>query len=126
MATGVSAPVRPISTSIPSSFVFTCSAGYLYAMAQRGDRLLKPISRCRVARIGKCFAALLLQLCIDPRKLPVRHKHFAPYLDGGGNRKQDTGNRNVLLCRVEQSGGLFRCLRFCRRALLLFLLPVPC
>ena len=41
-AYGVARPVRPMDTSISSSFVVTSSGGYLYAIAQRGAREVKP------------------------------------------------------------------------------------
>ena len=44
-ATGVAAPVRPIWMSMPSSTVDCSWAGNLCAIAQRGARETKPISR---------------------------------------------------------------------------------
>jgi len=44
-ATGVAAPVRPIWISIASTVVDCSCAGNLWAMAQRGARATKPISR---------------------------------------------------------------------------------
>ena len=41
-ANGVTRPVRPTLTSIESSVVVTSSGGYLYAIAQRGARLVEP------------------------------------------------------------------------------------
>jgi hypothetical protein len=43
-ANGVARPVRPTDTTISSSLVCTSSGGYLYAMAQRGARLVAPSS----------------------------------------------------------------------------------
>src|ERR1035437_2681289 len=45
-ATGVRAPVRPTWTSMASTVVVACRAGYLYAMAQRGALAVKPSWRC--------------------------------------------------------------------------------
>ena len=45
-AHGVTAPVRPTLTSIDSSTVICSCAGNLCAIAQRGARETKPISRC--------------------------------------------------------------------------------
>ena len=45
-ANGVTRPVRPTLTRMSSSLVVTSSGGYLYAIAQRGARLVAPSARC--------------------------------------------------------------------------------
>ena len=45
-ATGVSVPVRPTWTSMPSTSVISSCAGNLCATAQRGSRETKPSRRC--------------------------------------------------------------------------------
>ena len=45
-AYGVARPVLPIETLMSRSLVFTCSGGYLKAIAQRGALAVKPSSRC--------------------------------------------------------------------------------
>ena len=45
-ANGVTRPVRPTFTRISSSRVVTSSGGYLYAIAQRGARLVLPSLAC--------------------------------------------------------------------------------
>jgi hypothetical protein len=45
LATGVSLPVRPTCTSMPSTSVNCSCAGYLCATAQRGSRETKPSRR---------------------------------------------------------------------------------
>ena len=45
-ATGVSAPVRPTWMSMASSTVVAFSAGNLWAMAQRGERVRRPRRFC--------------------------------------------------------------------------------
>ena len=46
IANGVARPVRPTPTTMSSSLVCTSSGGYLYAIAQRGARLVAPSSAC--------------------------------------------------------------------------------
>ena len=45
---GVTRPVRPVFTSMASSLALTSSGGYLYAIAQRGARLVEPSRRWRL------------------------------------------------------------------------------
>jgi hypothetical protein len=49
-ANGVTRPVRPTLTLMSSSRVVTSSGGYLYAIAQRGARLVAPSARCTSSR----------------------------------------------------------------------------
>ena len=49
-ATGVSAPVRPTWMRMSFSRVRACSAGNLWAIAQRGARLTKPRRSCQSMR----------------------------------------------------------------------------
>ena len=49
-ATGVMAPVRPTWIVIAFSRVCACSAGNLWAIAQRGARLTKPSRSCQSSR----------------------------------------------------------------------------
>ena len=45
-ANGVTRPVRPTLTWMSSSLVVAVSAGYLYAIAHRGARLVEPSRPC--------------------------------------------------------------------------------